>query len=225
MVESCERKLRKVEEQCLQFYSISINKNFFLSFIANLPIILIINLMRRRHLFILTFISTLLCIYCAAQDIHFDLVKPPKEEPWGWLRSITQDSQGFLWIAAEDGLYKYDGYKCTGYHNEPSNINSLSSNWLECIYAEKDFLLIGTHRTGLDRFDLLTCQFTNYRYNAKDPASLSNDIVTSILKDRQGRYWIGTHEGLNQFNPLTGKFIRYKNNPTDSFSLSDTRYV
>ncbi len=174
-------------------------------------------------LFILTIVY-LSHYSCTAQDIHIDSVKTPKEEPWGRIRGMAQDPQGFLWLASDGGLVKYDGYKTMAYYHEPSNPNSLANEWVESIYGGMDsFILLGTYGSGLDRFDLSTGNFTHYRYNAKDPTTLSNDTVTAIIKDKQGFFWIGTHNGLNRFDPKSGKFTRYKNNPDDRNSLSDNQ--
>src|SRR6478735_11172197 len=169
--------------------------------------------------FILAVISLCFNCYCTAQDIHFDLVAPPKNEPWGRVSGMAQDAQGFLWMATNaGGLYRYDGYNYTAYHHDPSNPNSLANEWIEGFYgsSKDDFLLVGTFGFGLDRFDLATGNFTHHRYNPNDTTTLSNDTVTSIIKDRQGMFWIGTENGLNQWNPQTGKFVRFKNNPADS---------
>ncbi len=171
---------------------------------------------------ILTLIYSLSHYVGMAQDIQVDLVAAPKEDPWKLIRGVVQDPQGFLWLGTATGLYRYDGYKCVAYHHEPANPNSLARNWIECLYGGQDnFLLIGTFGAGLDRFDLSTRQFTHFRYNSTDPQSLSNDTVTALIKDRQGLFWIATHNGLNRFNPQTGKFTRYKNDPSDTTSLID----
>jgi signal transduction histidine kinase/ligand-binding sensor domain-containing protein len=183
--------------------------------------------MRKRCLtFIFYFINLLFNCYCIAQDIHFNLVTPPKNEPWGRVSGMVQDPQGFLWMATNaGGLYRYDGYNYTAYHHDPSNPNSLGNEWIESIYGSSrdNFLLLGTFGFGLDRFDLATGNFTHHRYNPKDTTTLSNDTITSIIKDQKGMFWIGTENGLNQWNPQTGKFVRFKNNPNDSSSLSDNQ--
>jgi signal transduction histidine kinase/ligand-binding sensor domain-containing protein len=136
----------------------------------------------------------------------------------------VQDGQGFLWLATTDnGLYKFDGQKAIGYHNDPRNPNTPANDWVESICASKEgFLLLGTVGSGLDRLDLATGRFTHYRHSA-DPNSLSNDTVTAIVEDRDGLFWVGTHNGLNRFNPKTGMFTRYSNDPADATSLSDNQ--
>ena len=174
--------------------------------------------------FVLAVLSLCFSLQGQSQHRQFDLVSPPKDEPWSRIHGMVQDSQGFLWLATVDGLFKYDGYKCTRYHNEPTNPHSLASNWVESIAVGSDgFLLLGTYGAGLDRFDLAAGSFTHYRYNPKDAATLSNDTVTAIVKDLDGLFWIGTHNGLNRFDPKTGKFTRYKNDPRNSSTLSDNQ--
>jgi signal transduction histidine kinase/ligand-binding sensor domain-containing protein len=176
--------------------------------------------------FILAIIYLCFNYYCTAQDIHFDLVAPPKNEPWGRVSGMVQDPQGFLWMATDaGGLYRYDGYNYISYHHDPLNPNSLANEWIENIYGSgmDNFLLLATYGSGLDRFDLATGNFIHHRYNPEDTTTLSNDTVTSIIKDQQGMFWIGTHNGLNKWNPQTGKFVRFKNNPNDTSSLSDNQ--
>ncbi len=42
------------------------------------------------------------------------------------VRALFQDSRGFLWVATEDGLNRYDGYGFTVFRNDPLDPDSLS---------------------------------------------------------------------------------------------------
>ena len=42
--------------------------------------------------------------------------------------SITQDDKGFIWIATTNGVQKYDGNSFTGYHHDPYDPKSISSD-------------------------------------------------------------------------------------------------
>ncbi|MBK7867533.1 MAG: hypothetical protein IPJ75_11445 [Ignavibacteriales bacterium] len=44
------------------------------------------------------------------------------------VRSIAQDSEGFLWIATWDGLNRYDGHRFINFSHKPGDTSSLSSN-------------------------------------------------------------------------------------------------
>jgi len=154
-----------------------------------------------------------------SQEPIFNRVSLP-EGPWDVITGITQDPQGYLWLASS-GLYKYDGYHLTSYLNDPLNPKSLIGNRVECVYADrKGIIWVGTF-SGLDRLDPATGIFTHFRSKAGDHESLSDNIVYSILEDHEGTIWVGTHAGLNKLDKKTGKFTRYQHHENDSASLSN----
>ena len=58
-----------------------------------------------------------------AQDIHFNVVARSQDDIGFVIAGMTQDAQGFLWLATQSGLYKYDGHQYSSYHDEASNPN------------------------------------------------------------------------------------------------------
>lgn len=75
--------------------------------------------------------------------------------------------------------------------------------------------------TGLKEENLKTGKVRSYKHNQSDPASLSDDKVYSVFKDRTGNLWIGTFNGLDKFEKNTNKFIHYRNIPGNPNSLPD----
>src|SRR5258705_11197446 len=71
-----------------------------------------------------------------AQDIHFNLVTR-SQDAIGSITGMTQDAQGFLWFGTQNGLYKYNGYQYSSYHNEPLNPNSPAADNIQCVEADK----------------------------------------------------------------------------------------
>ena len=112
---------------------------------------------------------------------------------------ILQDSRGFLWIASDKGLYKYDGYKFKVYKADPNDPYSISNNnltsLLETHHEGNDLLWIGTDGGGLNKLDLDTERFDSYKFDTKDSNSLSNNRVEVIYEDKNGVLWIGTKGG------------------------------
>ena len=56
---------------------------------------------------------------------------------------ITQDSEGYIWIATEDGLNRFNGYDFTIFRNVPGDTSSIPHNHVRCIFEddEKRFLV------------------------------------------------------------------------------------
>ncbi len=90
-------------------------------------------------------------------------------------------------------------------------------------------LWVGTYNNGLYVIDLQTegqsLAFENFQHDPQNPQSLSDNIIRSLLKDKEGNIWIGTGNGLNKLSASSirqgqTKFISYKANPKDPSSLS-----
>lgn len=168
------------------------------------------------------------CMACSlagiAQDIRFTPLDPPKIEPWFKVVGFAQDTYGYLWFATPYGLEKYDGHQYTAYRHDQANPNSLSSNNVETVYADKDGTIwIGTYGTGFDHFDPVSNQFTNYRHHSGDRNSLASDSVTAFVQDKQGYLWIGTLKGLERFDRGSKKISHYVHSDSDPHSLSNNQ--
>lgn len=136
------------------------------------------------------------------------------------VRSIIQDSRGFMWFATDDGLNKYNGYDFTVYRHNAADTGSIPSNQVMCLFEDsREVLWIGT-RNGLSRFDKNTETFTRFNHGPENEKSLSSNVINALSEDAAGNLWIGTPEGLNKLNRESGHFTRYKFTGKDSADLS-----
>lgn len=96
----------------------------------------------------------------------------------------------------------------------------LSQSNVTCILRDsRGFMWFGT-RNGLNRYD--GYKITVYRNKAGDPASLSNNYITSLYQDSAGSIWIATWGGgLERFDLDKERFFHHKHDPRDPHSLSD----
>jgi ligand-binding sensor domain-containing protein/signal transduction histidine kinase len=157
------------------------------------------------------------------QDIHFDLVHRPQDQLGATVIALVQDQRGFLWIGTTNGLFKYDGSQYTAYHNQASNLNSLSDDVIECVAADQQgYIWIGClqNTSGLDRLDPTTGIFSHFRHNENDAYSISSDTVYAILQDHEGTIWVGTGNGLDRYDSKTNRFYHYQHKENDPSSLS-----
>ncbi|GAB3925692.1 hybrid sensor histidine kinase/response regulator transcription factor [Larkinella terrae] len=128
------------------------------------------------------------------------------------IRSVFQDSNGFLWVGTMNGLSKYDGYTFKKYFKS-KKANSISGNWVNAICEDRSHnLWIGTLE-GLNYFDTRQEKFTHFSalINNKD-AGLYQE-VRSLLLDKTGKLWIGTKKGLASYDPATQQFKAYQQAP------------
>ncbi len=107
------------------------------------------------------------------------------------IKDIIQDHSGFIWIATNDGLNRFDGINNTIYRPSRSNVSAISHFNINRLFIDHaDELWIGTQK-GLNRYHSATDSFELIRLpqtNSKVP-SLN---ITALFEDSNKRLWIGT---------------------------------
>ena len=83
-------------------------------------------------------------------------------------------------------------------------LNQKSTIWVATFGGGLNKLTFNDNSSGVP-------EFKTYRHDPSDPASLSDDRVYTILKDKNN-FWVGTYGGgLNRFDEKTGKFVVFSN--------------
>ncbi|MFP4644054.1 MAG: two-component regulator propeller domain-containing protein [Spirochaetales bacterium] len=124
--------------------------------------------------------------------------------------SILQDAYGFVWLATQGGLQRYDGTDMRLYTNEPFADNQLSHHLIQTLFYEgPDILWVGTYG-GLNRLDSGTGRFDSFVSDEDDRSTLDSNVIVSIGRDSRGVLWVGTLEGLNRMDDeSTGVVTRF----------------
>ena len=99
--------------------------------------------------------------------------------------AITQDSTGYLWIATQDGLNRYDGRKFTKYPFQFTDITRPEYSHLGKIYLDKR-----------QQLWIIPTDNIPYKYNREsdffNPGININDAYT-IFQDNNENYWVSTY--------------------------------
>ena len=69
------------------------------------------------------------------------------------INAIFQDQKGYVWIATEDGLNKYDGAKFVTYKHSEKDSTSILNNYVKSIYEDKEHNLYFGFFNGLQIYD------------------------------------------------------------------------
>jgi len=138
------------------------------------------------------------------------------------VEGILQDSHGYLWLATESGLNRYDGNSIRAYHRERGNPHALASDyvWTMAEDAHGD-LWLATIGGGVERWQRSSDSFQQFRHDPAQPASLASDAVRTLLIDSDGRIWAGTLDrGLDVLDPRTGLARHFRHSDADPRSLA-----
>jgi signal transduction histidine kinase/ligand-binding sensor domain-containing protein len=123
------------------------------------------------------------------------------------VRSITQDKLGYIWMATDGGVSRYDGYTFHNYRNFPNKPGSLSENFVHVVFTDSQGLVwVGT-RDGLNLYLPASDQFKRFYHVSDDPSSVPHSSVHSIYESPTGQLWFGTENGLAEYDRENGGFI------------------
>ena len=119
--------------------------------------------------------------------------------------SLLMDRQGFLWIATQDGLNRFDGHSIEVYRHDPADPDSLADNLCTYLYEDRQGRLWTTHgRVGQRTFfDPRSRRFRHLSHDPDDdgtPFQVAN-LPGLMAEDGQGNLWIGTTIGLEKVLP------------------------
>ncbi|MGB0496400.1 MAG: ligand-binding sensor domain-containing protein, partial [Kangiellaceae bacterium] len=108
------------------------------------------------------------------------------------VNAIAQDKNGFIWLATEDGLNRFDGYEFIVYQHDHKNKSSLHENWVTALSIQDNKgIWLGTV-SGPSFFDFSTRKFTNYG----QIFPIVNQHVRDVIFDKDSGLWVATYKGL-----------------------------
>jgi len=115
---------------------------------------------------------------------------------------ITQDAAGFLWIATQSGLQRWDGYHLRRYTGDLAASGALPDSYLLSVLSDSHGRLwVGTNAAGLVRYDPARDRFEPA---LKPGQALTRDSVYALAEDGRGGLWIGTGGGLDRLDIDSG---------------------
>jgi ligand-binding sensor domain-containing protein/signal transduction histidine kinase len=155
------------------------------------------------------------CFHKSEKKISHYLSQSPSGE--GYIRAITDDGSGNIWIGTEGGglfRLKADGQGKEEMTQFDTGNSDLFHNFVLSLTIDKsENLWIGT-LSGINKTDLKTPKFNLYR-KSESPYSvdLAGNVIASLFKDEKGKIWIGTWgQGLNIYDRKTGIIEHYSSN-------------
>ncbi len=155
---------------------------------------------------ILIFVNVI-ALKAFAQELVFEHYNEINGLSHNSVRSIVQDTKGFLWIGTFGGVNRFDGYDFRTFQNQINNPNYIhNDDILEIVADKNDNLWIATD-FGLTKYNIPTHTFKTYHADENDKNSLIDDKVRSIFIDNSGRLWVGTKQnGICYFDEKAEKF-------------------
>lgn len=122
------------------------------------------------------------------------------------IRYFVEQKDGKIWIGTYDGgIDVFDPATKTFSFLNTDNSN-LSSNVIYFIRNDsKGRIWVGTMGGGINLWDPVTRKFKSYTTDN----GLCNNVINSIVEDRDGYLWLSTNNGIDKFDPKIAQFTNY----------------
>ncbi len=139
--------------------------------------------------------------------------------------SITQDKDGFVWFATEEGLNKFDGTRFISFYKHNSN---LSGNELNYILSDPNepVIWIATQRDGLNAYNYEEDSIKVFKHSWDNANSLATDDVTALAHSADGNLWLSTyHRGVEYFDKEKETFSHFNTTTVDGLPSDNIWFV
>lgn len=121
--------------------------------------------------------------------------------------ALAQDGEGFLWIATQSGLSRWDGYQLRNYVSDMASSGALPDSYVQALHVDDQRRLwVGTSAGGLVRYEARTDRFVA---PLAAGAALSRKSVHAMLDEGNGLLWVGTGAGLDLLDTSRGTVQRH----------------
>lgn len=134
---------------------------------------------------------------CIAQSYEITRYADDSGLPSRIVRDVIQDANGFIWVAGNNGLYRFDGEHFKPYLSSLTDTTGLRDNKINTIAESKDGKLwIGTPR-GVH---ILENEKISYVPIIDNPTE-NEEYILNIYEDKNQNIWIATYGGVFLIEP------------------------
>ncbi|MEN9865441.1 MAG: hypothetical protein RL748_1031, partial [Pseudomonadota bacterium] len=140
--------------------------------------------------------------------------------------SLHRSSDGRLWVGTNGtGAYLVDPKKMTaqallGHDSDTAGLNNLVINAIHEIGNGEVWL--GSSNYGVVAVEASSMRMRRMRHEVSLSSSVSEDGITSFLRDRSGLVWVGTYRGVSRYDPRQSRILSIFGNPLRPGRLADT---
>lgn len=132
--------------------------------------------------------------------------------PQAVVHAINQDQQGFIWVATQSGVARYDGYQFNTFRHDPADPASISQDWVQQISTDNEGnLWFATDNAGICRTSNSTGMFHCLRHEPDNPKGLASNKIQALAAGSGESLYVGSKGGLNRVavdtNEITTLFI------------------
>lgn len=157
-----------------------------------------VSIMKIRRSVILILLLFFYAVILFAQTGKF--YSTDKELSNSLINKVYQDKKGFLWVATEDGLNKFDGTRFSIYRHQKADSTSLKNNYVRTLYEDSQGNFWIGCINGLQLYDRATDSFSEIHIRRNE--EIISPHITAIVERSNGELWFSTSgQGIISIKP------------------------
>ncbi|NKF49730.1 PAS domain-containing protein [Shewanella sp. WXL01] len=153
----------------------------------------------------LTLMATLALSGQVAASIQFETLAAEHGLSMNTVNDLVTDQSGYLWVATQAGLNRYNGAEIKVYLKN-GNSGPSANHISHLYYSKSGQLWLSTLSDGINRYDHKNDAFEHF----KDVTDLPQTGIQAISEDNEGNIWFGSDQGIFIFDPkslnVTGQY-------------------
>ncbi|VAX20240.1 diguanylate cyclase/phosphodiesterase (GGDEF & EAL domains) with PAS/PAC sensor(s) [hydrothermal vent metagenome] len=177
-----------------------------------------------KHLLLLFLISNCSIINAQSNENNFKKIniEIDGEEVFD-VNAITQDHQGYMWMATNLGLIRYNGLEGKKYYNKVIDSTSFEFYDIKTLFTDyQGNIWIGA-TYGLSKYNPDCDCIQQYPSINED---ISSTKIRSFTEDKNKNVWIGTiGGGLFRYERESDSFTRFLHKPSDSINVINDNII
>lgn len=120
---------------------------------------------------------------------------------------VTQDSNGFLWIGSEEGLYRFDGQSIYSYLHDTGDNHTIPSNRINTLFVDQaKNLWVGTSE-GFCRYNPDYDHFIQL-ITESDTKGVAGVDIQLIAEDHTGQLFVACGKSIYSYNRSNNQFLK-----------------
>lgn len=161
------------------------------------------------------FLITSISVFSQVPELEFENFTPLEKITNSKSSDIIQDSTGYVWIATEEGLYRYDGRNIYSYRFNELDKNTIPSNIVNKLYIDKNNKLWVCTNEGLcvynPKYDYFDHIITSSNLNG-----VNTTYISAINENNEGILFVANDNVIFKFENNT--FIKVAELPQSRIS-------
>ncbi|WP_394220598.1 diguanylate cyclase [Alteromonas gracilis] len=138
---------------------------------------------------------------------------------------IAEDKYGFIWLASQSGIDKFDGYTFKNFgmwgEDKSTGLQTLTALQVEAS-TDGQYIWIGTF-SGLSRINVDTEKFQHFALPASEP--FNKQVINRIKTTHNGQLWIVSERNLYTYSPASENVELVAYLPNTTSTLTDVELI